>query len=259
MTRARGFPAFPARPGRRGRSWWAREFVAALEDAALDGSTLRHGRRFAGRLGPISVAPGRVSAVADDPDGVVETVVDLPVLTDAEWDRFIEQVAAEAGHLAALLDGQLPRALVHAADAAGVALLPGIGELESDCDCPDVGDPCHHSAALCYQTAWLLDDDPLVLTLLRGRDRAALVDALDGRAPTGDQLRKAQRLGSQPTDRPVPAVDAYATPPPTLPTPVPRRRQEAAPAFPSAPDLDDAVLPAAVTGAMSRARVLLGL
>ena len=179
---ARGFPAFPARTGRRGRSWWAREFVAALEDAALDAGVLRRGRRFAGsgRLGPVTVAPGQVSAVADDPDdGLVHTVVHLAELDDAGWRRLLDQVAAESGHLAALLDGEVPRTLVDAADAAGVSLLPGVGDLDSECDCPEVGDPCIHSAALAYQTAWLLDDDPFLLLLLRGRSAAGLVAALE--------------------------------------------------------------------------------
>ncbi|GAA2537784.1 hypothetical protein GCM10010210_04520 [Pseudonocardia hydrocarbonoxydans] len=216
VTPARGFPAFGARPGRRGRSWWARAFVAALEDAALDAGVLRRGRRFAGsgRLGPVTIAPGRVSAVADDPDdGLVETIVRIAELDDADWDRVLGRLAAEAGHLAALLDGEIPRAFVTAADAAGVALLPGVGDLESECDCPDVGDPCTHSAALCYQTSWLLDADPLVLLLLRGRSADELLGAPVTVDPPADD----------PLERPVPAAEARAAPVPPLPvTPAPR-------------------------------------
>ena len=186
MTPARGFRAFPPRPGRRGRSWWARAFVAAMEDAALDATLLRAGRRFAGsgRIGPITVAPGRIAATVEDPDGIYDVVVNLAELTDAEWDRFLDQVRAEAGHLAALLDREVPRSLVRSADAADVALLPTIGDLESECDCPDIGDPCPHAAGLCYQAAWLLDDDPFVLLLLRGRGADELLDVL-GREPAG--------------------------------------------------------------------------
>src|SRR5918999_366095 len=120
MTPARGSPAFPPRPGRRGRSWWARAFVAAMEDAALDATLLRAGRRFAGsgRIGPITVSPGRIAATVEDPDGIYDVVVHLAELTAAEWDRFLDQVRAEAGHLAALLDREVPRSLVRSADAA---------------------------------------------------------------------------------------------------------------------------------------------
>ncbi len=251
MTAARGFPAFPPRPGRRGRSWWAREFVAALEDAALDAGVLRRGRRFAGsgRLGPITVSPGRVSAVADDPEGLVETVVHLPELSGEEWDRFTAQIAAEAGHLAALLDGEVPRSLVQAADAAGVALLPGVGDLGSYCDCPDIGDPCAHSAALCYQTAWLLDHDPFVLLLLRGRDGPELLGSLGDRPATAP--------AAPALDRPVPAAEAYSAARPEQPDLPVRATGTAAPAVPPPPGLDPDTLPRLAADAARRARALL--
>jgi uncharacterized Zn finger protein len=214
VTLARGFPAFPPRPGRRGRSWWARAFVAAMEDAALHATLLRAGRRFAGsgRIGPITVAPGRIAAVVEDPDGIYDVVVHLAELSTAEWDRFLDQVRAEAGHLAALLDREVPRSLVRSAD---VALLPTIGDLESECDCPDVGDPCQHAAGLCYQAAWLLDDDPFVLLLLRGRGADELLDVL-GREPAA-ATRSGSAPGGRDVDLPVPATAAYAAPPATLP------------------------------------------
>jgi len=242
--KALGFPAFPARAGRRGRSWWAREFVAAMEDAALAPTLLRRGRRFAGsgRVGPITVSPGRIGAVVDDPDGTFAVEVRLGVLDDDQWARLLDQVAAEAGHLAAMIDGELPRALVESAAAADVHLLPTIGDLESDCGCPDIGDPCQHAAALCYQAAWLLDDDPFVLMLLRGRDRAALVGELVPRAvaPRGEPAAAAfARVAAPlPVPGPVPAR--------TLPTPVP-----------PAPGLPVDLLPALVAAAAARARALL--
>ena len=250
MTQARGFPAFPPRPGRRGRSWWARAFVAAMEDAALDAGLLRRGRRFAGsgRVGPITVSPGRIAATVDDPDGIFEVTVHLTTLTDAEWDRFLDQVGAEAGHLAALLDGEVPRSLAHAADASGVALLPTIGDLESDCDCPDIGDPCQHAAALCYQTAWLLDDNPFVLLLLRGQGGDELLDALGARQ---------QQRPTPAANRPVPATTAYAAAPPPLPAPPSAPARRDGPTIPPAPDLPPDALEALVAAAAARARALL--
>jgi SWIM zinc finger len=255
MTAARGFPAFPPRPGRRGRSWWARAFVAAMEDAALDATLLRAGRRFAGsgRIGPITVSPGRIAATVEAPDGIYDVVVHLAELTDAEWDRFLDQVRAEAGHLAALLDREVPRSLVRSADAADVALLPTIGDLESECDCPDIGDPCQHAAGLCYQAAWLLDDDPFVLLLLRGRGAGELLDVLSG-APPG---APAPGATGRDVDRPVPAAAAYAAPPAALPGPPPAPPRGAEPVFPPAPGLPVDALTRLVADAASRARALL--
>jgi uncharacterized Zn finger protein len=259
MSAARGFSAFPPRPGRRGRSWWARAFVAAMEDAALDAVLLRRGRRFAGsgRVGPISVSPGRIAAVVEDPDAIYDVAVHLTELTAAEWDRFLDQVGAEAGHLAALLDGEVPRSLVRSADAAGVPLLPTIGDLESDCDCPEIGDPCQHAAALCYQVAWLLDDDPFLLLLLRGRDSDELLDALGERraGPAPSAAREDDAAGA--VDRPVPAAAAYATVPAPLPPALPDPSRPTDLGLPAAPGLPPDALALLVADAALRARELL--
>jgi uncharacterized Zn finger protein len=255
MTAALGFPAFPPRPGRRGRSWWARAFVAAMEDAAVDAGLLRAGRRFAGsgRIGPITVAPGRIAATVEDPDGMYDVVVHLAELADAEWDRFLDQVRAEAGHLAALLDREVPRSLVRSADAADVALLPTIGDLESECDCPDVGDPCQHAAGLCYQAAWLLDDDPFVLLLLRGRGADELLDLL-GREPVAEP---GPAPSGRDVDQPVAAAAAYPAPLAGRSAWPPDPARTADPVFPAPPGLPPDALAHLVAGAVARARALL--
>jgi uncharacterized Zn finger protein len=225
-----------------------------MEDAALDATLLRAGRRFAGsgRIGPITVSPGRISATVEDPDGIYDVVVHLAELTAAEWDRLLDQVRAEAGHLAALLDREVPRSLVRSADAADVALLPTIGDLESECDCPDIGDPCQHAAGLCYQAAWLLDDDPFVLLLLRGRGADELLDVL-GREPAAPEPVAAQRD----VDRVVAATTAYTTDPAGLPAPLPPPARATGPVFPAPPGLPSDALAHLVTGAAARARALL--
>lgn len=206
--RVRGFPAFPPqRAGARfASSWWGRAWIKAMEDTSLDHNLLRKGRAHAraGTLGPITVSPGRLAATA----GELSTVVHVEQLSDAEWDRFLDQVAAKAGHIAALLDGDMPHELVEAAEEAAIALLPSVGDLEPSCDCPDWGHPCQHAAALCYQASWLLDDDPFVLLLLRGRDRQDLLGELQARHPT-----TAEPAPGTPVD------EAYAHGVPPLPAP----------------------------------------
>ncbi|MGW7685356.1 SWIM zinc finger family protein [Kribbella sp. NPDC054772] len=181
MTEAQGFPAFGMqRRSTRGRSWWARAWVQALEDTSLDNGQLRKGRQYAnsGQVGTITISPGRIAATVYSPEDTYESVVYVDELSDDDWRRFQEQVAARAGHIAALLDGEMPHSLVEAAADAGVTLLPGIGDLDPSCTCDAWELPCQHAAALCYQVAWLLDADPFVLLLVRGRTREALLDDL---------------------------------------------------------------------------------
>ena len=242
----RGFPAFaPQRAGTRfATSWWGRAWIKAMEDTSLDHVLLRKGRAHAksGTLGPLTVSPGRLAATA----GELNTVVHVEQLTDAEWERFLDQVAAKAGHLAALLDGDMPHDLVEAAEAASVALLPAVGDLEPSCDCLDWGHPCQHAAALCYQASWLLDDDPFVLLLLRGRDRRDLLDELRARHPS-------------PTAPPagVDVAEAYAHGVPPLPDPPVDLPEPAFAQLEPGPGVDPRILRVLAADAALRARALL--
>lgn len=197
MSEARGFVAFGAqRRSTRGRSWWAQAWVQALEDTSLDSDQLRKGRRYAnsGQVGAITISPGRIAAMVYAPDDTYEAVVQVDELTEDAWSRFLDQVAARAGHIAALLDGEMPHDLVEAAADAGVPLLAGIGDLDPTCTCDGWELPCQHAAALCYQVAWLLDDDPFILLLLRGRSREDILDQLQ------TSSTEATELGVSPAD-----------------------------------------------------------
>ena len=224
--RVRGFPAFP--PGRRGRraqSWWGGAWVRALEDTSLDHGLLTKGRRYAyaGHVGSITVSPGRIAAAVHDgdQDTAYQTRVFVERLTDAQWTRFLDQVVAKAGHIAALLDRDMPHDLVAAADDAGVRLLPGLGDLQPECDCAEWGHPCRHAAALCYQAAWLLDADPFVVLLMRGRGEWELLAEVQRRnVRLGAAPATGGAAGTAPTPG-TPAEQAYAAPVPPLPAPPP--------------------------------------
>ncbi|WP_328297214.1 SWIM zinc finger family protein [Streptomyces sp. NBC_00435] len=165
----------------------------------------------------MSVRPGSLTAVVRDRDGTAHrTDVLVQEFTEAEWGRLLGLAAAESGHIAALLDREVPPELVRDAAAAGVELLPGIGDLDPRCDC-DEWDHCPHTAALCYQVARLLDQDPFVLLLLRGRSEADLVDELEERSTA--EAKAPETVA----DVGVPASEAYAAasalpalPPPAL-------------------------------------------
>lgn len=181
----RTFAALAPVPGRGfAGTWWGRAWLKALEDTALDGQQLKQGRRRAreGAVGAVSVRPGRITAVVQDRDGTAQrSDVLWQPLSEEEWDRFLDMAVDRAGHIAALLDREMPPHLVEDAAGAGVELLPGIGDLEPECGC-EAWDHCPHSAALCYQMARLLDQDPFVLLLMRGCGERRLLDELHVRS-----------------------------------------------------------------------------
>lgn len=137
-------------------------------------------------------------------------------------------------------------------------LLPGPGELEPRCSCPDFGHPCKHAAALCYQTARLLDEDPFVLLLLRGRGERDVLDALS-RRNAARAARAAQEQEPAPLPG-VPARDALAPRSlPPLPAPLPPPpHPEQPPVYPGAPGGPDPfALDQLATDAAARAHALL--
>jgi uncharacterized Zn finger protein len=237
--RVRGFPAFP-KGGRQARSWWGRAWLQAVQDTSLDEKQLRLGRKYAaaGVVGTITVSPGMLAAAVDDVEDTYRTSVRLAPFTDAEWERFLRQVTSKAGHIAALLDRDMPHDLVVAADDAGVRLLPGIGDLDPECTCPGWELPCRHAAALCYQASWLLDADPWVLLLLRGRDQEELLALLEPVAVASGHL----------------AEEVFAAPVVPLPSPPPPGELGPLPVFEPTSEVDVEALRWLVADAAARAR-----
>ncbi|MFC5218219.1 SWF or SNF family helicase [Streptomyces coerulescens] len=208
---------FAALPPARGRgfaqTWWGQAWLKALEDTALDSGQLKAGRGLAraGAVGAVSVRPGRITAVVQGRDRTAHRAdVLLEELTADQWDRFLSMAVERAGHVAALLDREMPTHLVEDAAATGIELLPGLGDLEPECGC-DAWDHCGHTAALCYQVARLLDQDPFVLLLMRGRGERDLLDGLQARSAatvTGRPEPADRSVRSDPDG--VDAAEAYA-------------------------------------------------
>ena len=222
-------------PGTRrgfGRTPWGAAWVNALETRArLDPNRLPRGRTYArwGHVGPLSVRPGRVEAsVMGSRSSAYRVWIRVRELTATEWEALLDLISSEVGFAAALLDGELPPELVDLARAAGLDLLPGAGDLQPNCSCPDWAEPCKHAAAVCYLVGDVLDADPMAVLLLRGRSSEEVMAGLRARrseGPAGAGSASSSGDGSDfASDPGVPAAALYrrhqAPPPPhsSLPT-----------------------------------------
>ncbi|MFC9699861.1 SWF or SNF family helicase [Streptomyces sp. NPDC056943] len=237
----RTFEALPPAHGAAfARTWWGLAWLKALEDTALDNQQLKAGRRHAraGAVGTVSVRPGRITAIVKDRDGTAHrSDVLVREFTEEEWERLLDLAVDSAGHIAALLDREMPPHLVEDAAVVGLDLLPGIGDLDPECGC-EAWDHCPHTSALCYQVARLLDEDPFVLLLMRGRGERTLLDQLQSRSArrAAAPSARGERDGAGDRDTPegaggmpgVSAAEAYAARDILPPLPAP-------PGAPSAP------------------------
>ncbi|HET9059781.1 MAG TPA: SWIM zinc finger family protein [Acidimicrobiales bacterium] len=172
-----------------GATWWGRQWVEALEQrASLDPNRLPRGRSYAraGAVGELVVTPGEVSApVHGSRRTPYQVHVRVRQFSPDEWAAVMDALAERLGHAAALLEGELLPEVAGDVRAVGLDLLPGAGQVQPRCSCPDWADPCKHSAAVCYLVADELDRDPFVLFLLRGKSREELLSGVRRRRSLG--------------------------------------------------------------------------
>ncbi len=212
---------------RFGSTWWGRAWVDALERSdPTGGAGLRRGRAAAkrGAVQRVELHVGYLSARVVGSHGELhQLTIEVRQLAESEWDEVASAIAGRASHLAALLDGELDPGVIDDARSVDVELLPGTSDLRPDCDCEEYASPCSHAAAASYVVADELDRDPFALLLLRGRDRAAVLERVRA-ARAGSELASATLPldGSVPDDELDPAdlwngrspADPLAEPPP---------------------------------------------
>jgi uncharacterized Zn finger protein len=136
---------------------------------------------------------GQVVSLEVDRDGVNAVVqgsrpapykvtITFTRLTDAEWERVVDAMAAEALYAARLLSGEMPEQIEEVFAAAGSSLFPtDASDMRTTCSCPDTANPCKHIAAVHYLLGERFDEDPFLMFLLRGRSRDEIVAALRAR------------------------------------------------------------------------------
>jgi uncharacterized Zn finger protein len=162
-------------------SWWAEQWIAALE-RLVDSGRLTRGRRYARK--------GQVLSIVETKDGIAARVqgsrktpykisIQVAPLTDVQWDKVIDALSEQALFTAQLLAGEMPQEIEQAFSAAGVSLFPAKrGDLKTNCSCPDYANPCKHIAATHYILGERFDEDPFLLFRLRGRTQEQILQAL---------------------------------------------------------------------------------
>jgi uncharacterized Zn finger protein len=177
-------------------------------------------QRDAGRLR----AAGRVMSLRADPGGVEGRVqgsharphlVELRVdpWTDDEWHAVGELLGRQARHYARLLAGQLPDQFDAVLTGLGLSLVPRPDEWTLRCTCTETV-PCTHQMAVWLEARERLEDDPYLITRLRGRSREQLLAEIrDQRASGSDTVPLDQldtdgwsRARVHPSEVPLPPV-----------------------------------------------------
>ena len=243
-------------------TWWGTVWTSAMGQAFSEARELETGARLARRL-DISVEMSPGSITLRDPDEAWIAHLGLRQLDDGQWETLLRTVAADPQLTAAVVTGDLPLELHGKAVALGCSFAPEAADVGADCSCPDWHEPCRHVGALIALVAEMVDQDPWLLVMLRGRSR-------DQVAETVRRLRSAQRgvewveSGDEPrgADPGVAATAALRSVAAPIPAPLPALRRPAGPTPYRPPPADAGVghgdLHRLVADAAQRAFDLLG-
>lgn len=167
-----------------GQTWWASRWLTALE-RLVDAGRLSRGRSYArsGQVLNIDITTGRVTAqVQGSRPKPYKVKIDIKPLSNEQWARAADAMAAQAIFAAKLLAGEMPNEIEEAFAAAKVSLFPlKRDDLITDCSCPDYSNPCKHIAAVYYLLGEQFDGDPFLLFRLRGKSKSEIMELLRAR------------------------------------------------------------------------------
>ncbi len=172
-------------------SWWAKQWISALE-RLVDSGRLGRGRRYA-RQGQVISIDEKKAGVAAKVQGSRRTPykvnINIASLSDGQWEDVIDALAEQAIFTAQLLAGEMPQDIEEAFEEVGASLFPKKrGDLETNCSCPDWANPCKHVAATHYILGERFDEDPFLIFRLRGRTQDEMVQALRERRAGEDNF-----------------------------------------------------------------------
>ena len=167
-----------SKQGGFGKSWWAKRWISVLESFNL-GTRLARGRSYArrGQVISIDIDAGVVKARVQGSRRNPYTVeIKVRTLTNADGERLGHALTSQALFAAKLLANEMPPDIETVFQASDLSLFPEkLGDLNTECSCPDWSNPCKHVAAVYYLLGEEFDRDPFLIFKLRGIDRDRLI------------------------------------------------------------------------------------
>jgi len=165
-----------------GHTRWGQAWLQPLQYADEQGR-LGRGLSYAqqGAVDGIVLAKaGQISAkVKGSRHALYSVQLSLKPFTPQQITALLTEIARRPAWLDQLLSGFLPEGIEHGMTASNLQLFPKtFNDLEMRCSCPDSASPCKHQAAVLYQLAQHIDEEPMLLFTLRGLDLEAQLKGL---------------------------------------------------------------------------------
>jgi len=196
--RAKGGIKAQSKRGAFGDSWWARRWIQVLESFNI-GARLGRGRSYArsGQVLSIAIAKGQVTAaVQGSRPKPYNVTIRLQSLSRQNWKRFAMVLRAQPYFTATMMNGHMPNEIEGVFKKARLSLFPTrLGDLKTDCSCPDWSNPCKHIAAVYYLLGEEFDRNPFLIFRLRGIQQEELLSLIGSKESSKGKTKST--LGSE--------------------------------------------------------------
>ncbi|WP_392530997.1 SWIM zinc finger family protein [Nostoc sp. C117] len=163
------------------REWWSQQWLDLLDSYRFK-KRLERARNYARQGNVLSIEFKGAKVLARVQGSEVEPYkvsLSLEPFSDEQWGYVIETMSQRAIFAAKLLAGEMPQNIEEVFTANGLSIFPfTLGDVQSQCSCPDKANPCKHIGAIYYQLGDRFSEDPFVLFQLRGRTKEQIISDL---------------------------------------------------------------------------------
>ncbi len=174
-------------------TFWGTAWCQHLEAYSDYANRLPRGRSYVrnGSVLDLRITAGKVAALVSG-SRLYQIEIRIKPLESAKWQRMIRACAGKIDSLIELLQGKISHHVMAVLTHPSTGMFPSPRQIALQCSCPDWAEMCKHVAATLYGVGARLDQQPELLFVLRGVDRADLLTAktaLTRKTPAGRKKR----------------------------------------------------------------------
>ncbi|MFB0959230.1 hypothetical protein [Proteiniclasticum sp. QWL-01] len=160
------------------KTWWGKSWMKNLERYADYSNRIGRGKSYvrSNAVLDLKIRPMEATALVQGSRAKPYQVeIRIDGITDAQWQAITKFTQNKITSLDELLKGKFPLELENLLFDPRIGLFPAPSQIHFSCSCPDWASMCKHVAAVLYGIANRLDQDPILLFQLRGRDGNELI------------------------------------------------------------------------------------
>ncbi|MHA1365719.1 MAG: SWIM zinc finger family protein, partial [Candidatus Heimdallarchaeota archaeon] len=164
------------------QSWWSEKFIEAMDYFESD-SRITQGKTYAkkGQVHDLQVGTGVINAKVQCTKARPFSVkIEFNTFSNEEWFLILNEMVGKASFAAGLSLGKIPRDIQKIFRKLNLSFFPKIkGDIKAACNCPDWANPCKHVAAVYFIFADMLNSNPALLFMIRGKTIDEITEILN--------------------------------------------------------------------------------